>query len=66
MLVIAYPDLIEFFRVVGVYGQEFDPFIKGKGFVHGLLQYPEVKREPAYIPVEVFVFSHLMRIELQM
>ena len=44
VLVITDPYLVEFLCIVGVDGQEFNPFIKGQGFVHGLLQHPEIER----------------------
>jgi hypothetical protein len=61
LLVVAYPHLVKFFGVVGINGEEFDPFVKGEGIVHGFLQYPEIEREPADIPVGVFVFAHMKR-----
>jgi len=66
VLIVTHPDLIEFFGVIGINGEEFNSFIQGEGFIHGLLENPEIEREPTYIPVEVFVFAHLMQILIQM
>jgi hypothetical protein len=63
LLVVTDPDLVEFFRVVGIDGQELDPFIQRKGLIHGFLKHPEIKREPADIPVDVLVFSHKDRVD---
>jgi hypothetical protein len=61
LLVIADTHLVEFLGIIGVYGQELDSFVKGKGFVHGFLEHPEIKRQPADIPVDVFVLAHMER-----
>ena len=66
LFVVADPDLVKFLHIVGVYGQEFDAFIQGKCFVHGFLEHPEVKREPADIAIGIFVFAHMGEIDMQM
>ena len=66
LFVVADPHLVELLRIVGVDGQEFNPLIQGQGFIHGFLKYPEIKREPADIPVGVFVFAHKEEMNIQM
>jgi len=66
MFIVADPYLVELLCVVGINGQEFNAFIKGQGFVHGLLQYPEIERKAADVTVGVFVFSHKAQMNIQM
>ncbi len=43
LFVVTDPYLVEFFRVIGVNGQELDALVKRQGFIHGFLKHPEVK-----------------------